>query len=58
MPAAPPQTLQRLRREADEVIALETPEPFFAVGEWYRSFDQTSDEEVITALARTAGSVE
>ena len=58
VPVAPPQTLQRLRREADEVIALETPEPFFAVGEWYRSFDQTSDEEVITALARSAGRVE
>ena len=58
VPVAPPQTLQRLRREADEVVALETPEPFFAVGEWYRSFDQTSDEEVITALARTAGNVE
>ena len=58
VPVAPPQTMQRLRREADEVVALETPEPFFAVGEWYRSFDQTSDEEVITALARTAGSVE
>lgn len=57
VPVAPPQTLQRLRREADEVIALETPEPFFAVGEWYRSFDQTSDEEVITALARSAGRV-
>jgi predicted phosphoribosyltransferase len=58
VPVAPPQTLQRLRREADEVIALETPEPFFAVGEWYRSFDQTSDEEVIAVLARTAGKVE
>jgi len=58
VPVAPPQTMQRLRREADEVVALETPEPFFAVGEWYRSFDQTSDEEVITALARSAGRVE
>jgi len=58
VPVAPPQTMQRLRHEADEVVALDTPEPFFAVGEWYRSFDQTSDEEVITALARTAGSVE
>jgi predicted phosphoribosyltransferase len=58
VPVAPPQTLQRLRHEADEVVALETPEPFFAVGEWYRSFDQTSDEEVIAVLARTAGNVE
>lgn len=56
VPVAPPQTMARLRREADEVVALATPEPFFAVGEWYRIFDQTSDEEVVAALARSAGS--
>ena len=56
VPVAPPQTMARLRREADEVVALATPEPFFAVGEWYRDFDQTSDEEVVAALARSAGS--
>jgi putative phosphoribosyl transferase len=56
VPVAPPQTLDRLRHEADEVVALATPEPFLAVGEWYEVFDQTSDEEVVAALARTAGS--
>ncbi len=55
VPVAPPQTMGRLRHEADEVIALATPEPFFAVGEWYRRFDQTSDEEVVEALRRAAG---
>lgn len=55
VPVAPPQTMERLRREADEVVALATPEPFFAVGEWYRRFEQTSDEEVIEALRRAAG---
>jgi putative phosphoribosyl transferase len=55
VPVAPPQTMERLRHEADEVVALATPEPFFAVGEWYRRFDQTSDEEVIAALRRAAG---
>jgi putative phosphoribosyl transferase len=55
VPVAPPQTMERLRHEADEVVALATPEPFFAVGEWYRRFDQTSDEEVIEALRRAAG---
>ena len=55
VPIAPPQTMERLRHEADEVVALATPEPFFAVGEWYRRFDQTSDEEVIAALRRAAG---
>jgi putative phosphoribosyl transferase len=54
VPVAPPQTMARLREEADEVVALATPEPFFAVGEWYRVFDQTSDDEVVTALARSA----
>jgi putative phosphoribosyl transferase len=56
VPVAPPQTMERLRHEADEVVALATPEPFFAVGEWYRDFDQTSDAEVVAALARAAGS--
>lgn len=55
VPVAPPQTMERLRHEADRVVALATPEPFFAVGEWYRRFDQTSDEEVIAALGRAAG---
>ena len=56
VPVAPPQAMDRLRGEADEVVALATPEPFFAVGEWYRDFDQTSDAEVVEALARSAGS--
>jgi predicted phosphoribosyltransferase len=55
-PVAPPATMGRLTHECDEVVILETPEPFFAVGEWYRRFEQTSDEEVVDALARAAGS--
>jgi len=55
VPVAPPQTIERLRAEADEVVALETPQPFLAVGEWYRDFDQTTDEQVVSALARSAG---
>ena len=56
VPVAPPQSLERLRAEADEVVVLETPQPFLAVGEWYRDFDQTTDEQVVSALARSAGS--
>jgi putative phosphoribosyl transferase len=56
VPVAPPQSLERLRAEADEVVVLETPQPFLAVGEWYRDFDQTTDEQVVAALARSAGS--
>jgi predicted phosphoribosyltransferase len=55
VPVAPPQTIERLRVEADEVVVLDTPQPFLAVGEWYRDFDQTTDEEVVSALARSAG---
>ncbi|HXF72644.1 MAG TPA: phosphoribosyltransferase family protein [Actinomycetota bacterium] len=57
VPVAPPGSVPKLAREADEVVVLETPEPFFAVGEWYRRFDQTTDEEVIAALARVAQEV-
>ncbi len=56
VPVAPAASLERLRAEADEVVVLATPDPFFAVGEWYRDFEQTSDTEVVAALARSAGS--
>ncbi len=54
VPVAPGGSLAHLRREADDVVALAAPEPFFAVGEWYRRFDQTGDEEVVAALGRAA----
>ncbi|PKQ36644.1 MAG: phosphoribosyl transferase [Actinobacteria bacterium HGW-Actinobacteria-1] len=50
-PVAPPDTVEALGREADEVVALVTPRDFSAVGRWYREFTQTSDAEVIAALA-------
>ncbi len=51
-PVGPAPTLEALRRVADEVIVLETPPDFFAVGQWYRHFEQTTDEEVTELLAR------
>ncbi|HET8723901.1 MAG TPA: alpha/beta family hydrolase [Anaeromyxobacteraceae bacterium] len=45
-----------LRREFDEVVAVERPDPFRAVGEWYERFEQVSDEEVLASLHR-GGSV-
>ncbi len=54
VPVGPGAALGRLRAEADEVVILAAPEPFFAVGEWYRRFDQVSDDEVVAALARAA----
>jgi putative phosphoribosyl transferase len=50
VPVAPPQTLERLAREADDIVAIATPAPFVAVGEWYERFDQTTDAEVIRLL--------
>jgi predicted phosphoribosyltransferase len=50
VPTAPASTCQRLRNEADEVVCATTPRPFRAVGYSYRSFPQTSDEEVRSLL--------
>lgn len=54
VPVAPPQVAKRLVEEADDVVVLATPEPFFAVGQWYEDFAQTTDEEVVTSLKRSA----
>jgi putative phosphoribosyl transferase len=53
VPVAAPETCEALRREADQVVCLATPDPFLAVGAWYDDFSQTSDEEV-TALLKEA----
>jgi putative phosphoribosyl transferase len=55
VPVAPVPSLIRLRDEADRIVVLATPEPFLAVGEWYRRFEQTTDDEVIESLARAHG---
>ncbi len=55
VPVAPREAAARLAKEADEVVCLDTPEPFYAVGQWYRDFPQTEDQEVIRLLDRTAG---
>jgi putative phosphoribosyl transferase len=49
-PVAPPSAAPALAADADEVICLETPEYFSAIGEWYEDFSQTSDEEVVRLL--------
>src|SRR5919108_3273933 len=46
VPVAAPSTCEELQAEADLVICAVTPESFFAVGQWYRDFRQTSDEQV------------
>ncbi|AFZ74684.1 phosphoribosyltransferase [Natronobacterium gregoryi] len=50
VPVGSPRTLSDLECEADEVIALETPQSFRAVGQFYRNFGQVTDEEAIDYL--------
>lgn len=52
VPVAPPNWTVGLRDDADELVCLATPQPFFAIGEWYNDFSQTSDEEVAACLQR------
>jgi putative phosphoribosyl transferase len=53
VPVAPRDSVAKLRSEADDVICLLTPDPFYAVGAHYREFTQTSDEEVVELLRRS-----
>ncbi|GAA4515188.1 phosphoribosyltransferase [Nonomuraea ferruginea] len=55
VPVGPPETIESLRADADEVICLETPADLFAIGFWYRDFTQTTDDEVIELLGRSTG---
>ncbi|MEX0833324.1 MAG: phosphoribosyltransferase family protein [Actinomycetota bacterium] len=51
VPVAPPAAVSRLHLEADDVVALSTPDAFYAVGQWYGRFDQVSDREVVDAMS-------
>ncbi len=50
VPVAPPDTVAHLREDVDELVCLDTPDDFFAVGQWYRDFRQTTDDEVVACL--------
>ena len=52
VPVGPADTIIELKKEADRVVCLLTPAPFYAIGEFYRDFEQTTDEEVIELLKR------
>ena len=52
VPVASAQTCTDLQAEVEKVICAVTPEPFWAVGQWYRDFSQTTDEEVRDLLRR------
>lgn len=50
VPVAPPSTINDLKGDADQIVCLHMPEPFYAIGRFYKDFPQTSDEEVIRLL--------
>ncbi len=50
VPVAPPDTLRKVEKLADETVCLEVPEYFMAVGQFYTDFPQVEDEEVIALL--------
>jgi predicted phosphoribosyltransferase len=54
VPTAAPDICAGFRATVDEVICLETPEPFWGVGMWYADFSPTRDAEVRDLLARAA----
>lgn len=54
VPVAPRGTVAALRQVADQVVCLESPEPFYAIGQWYQDFAQTTDAEVVRLLQAAA----
>ena len=54
VPIAAPEICDELRDEADEIVCVFTPEPFYAVGLWYEDFSQITDDEVCHLLEQAA----
>jgi putative phosphoribosyl transferase len=52
VPVGARSSIEQLRLVADDVVCLESPDSFFAVGQWYQQFSQVSDAEVTALLAR------
>jgi putative phosphoribosyl transferase len=50
VPVAPTDTVEKLSKEVDEVVCLEIPEEFYAVGMHYKNFSEVSDEEVAVII--------
>jgi predicted phosphoribosyltransferase len=50
VPVGPASTIAEMQKEADQVICLRTPDSFYAIGQFYENFDQTTDEEVTRLL--------
>jgi len=54
VPVSAPEAAAELGRLADEVISLQVPTQFQAVGEWYEDFNQTTDDEVTSLLRKSS----
>ena len=52
VPVAAPDSLERVRPYADEMVCLDAPEQFYAVGQFYGEFHQVEDEEVVALLGK------
>ncbi|MGW3496177.1 phosphoribosyltransferase family protein [Streptomyces sp. NPDC001020] len=55
VPVAPQDWTERLGGDADELVCLETPRDFYAIGQFYADFSQVDDEEVAACLERATG---
>lgn len=54
VPVAPPDTIEMLRTQVDDVVCLETPEPFYAIGMHFDDFHQVPDDEVVRLMNEAA----
>jgi len=50
VPVGPRDTIEKIKKEADEIVCLDTPESFFAISQFYSRFEQASDEKVMQLL--------
>jgi putative phosphoribosyl transferase len=55
VPVAAVSTCEEFKDELDEIVCATTPQPFYAVGQWYQEFSQTTDEEVQELLRCAPG---
>jgi putative phosphoribosyl transferase len=55
VPVASRLAVDELKEVCDDLLTVAVPEPFFAVGEWYRDFSQTTDDDVVELLRNAAG---
>jgi putative phosphoribosyl transferase len=54
VPVAPLSTCHRLRSEVDDLVCVDMPEAFYAIGQFYSDFSQVTDEEVTDLIHRAA----